>query len=348
METIPDLQGNSGDIVFGQAAELYSCTGVGPQESELAMKVEGLYKKGKEFVYLIYGARSLGLAIPEQGPRLLETTIEKIEVELFKPEMVQIKKLMSYVMTAIDAVIEVTVRLATLYAGDGGPIQVGLQLMTLRLLDVLFVIDNMKDLRSSYKIDFTRFKPAFVRLGLSIEDLTEMQSFLCNQDPKKACNYILWTIRESMMKIKGSDRVLSAMLNQTLEQIDQRIYMLPEERMGLLRLIPHLMVLVDGDANDPKSFNVFQGSSGSGFSFDTSAMGGKKGSASMGVMVSTSALQKIFKRFPVVSLYGDVTLVMVNVLERAPHFNRVQLGDAWGMNAATKDKAEVCSIIVVI
>ena len=345
MDTIPDLQGNSGDIVFGQAPELSGFIGIGQAECELAMKVEGLYKKGKEFVYLMYGARSLGLAIPEQGPRLLETTIEKIEVELFKPEMIQIKKLMSYVVTAIDAVIEVTVRLATLYAGDGGPMQVGLQLMALRLLDVLFVIDNMKDLRTSYKIDFTRFKPAFVRLGLSIEDLTEMQAFLCNQDPKKACNYILWTVRESMIKIKGSDRVLSAMLNQVLDQIDQRIYMLPDERMGLIRMIPHLMVLMDGEVNDPKSFNVFQGNSGSGFSFDTSAMGGKRGSASTGVVISSSALQKVLKRFPVVPLYADVTLVLVNVLERAPHFNRVQLGDAWGANAAAKDKAEVCTAI---
>jgi hypothetical protein len=307
----------------------------GHSECELATRLDALTAQGRDLAHVMYGSRSLALAVPEQQPG---SGTEAVEVEVFAPELARIKQLVAYVSAASDALVETVVRLATLeVGGDGMPAPVGLQVAALRTLDAVFVLDCMKDVRTNLKADFNCFKQAFVRAGLGPTELAEVQAFLSNQDPKKAYNYALMSLRETLGRIKGSDRVLCGFLNLVLDQLDGRMFVAPEERFGLMRLVPHLMVLVDGDTNDPKSYNVFQGL---GFSerFESSAMGMKKGPAPPSV--SAGALQKVVRRFPVVPVFHDVTLVLVSVLERAPHFNRAAMGDAWGAGAFAKAQPE--------
>ena len=73
--------------------------------------------------------------------------------------------------------------------------------------------------------------------------------------------------------------------------------MTPEEKYRLIRAIPHIMLLADGDATVPKSFNVFRTK-----------------------LVNVGRLQKLFKQYPYVPVIGDMAITLTVILARAPHY----------------------------
>lgn len=70
---------------------------------------------------------------------------------------------MIYVSAAINAIDEAVSRIATIQSieGSGGNSSyLGLYSSMIKLLDTLFKLDNLKDMRGSMKIDFSRYKRA--------------------------------------------------------------------------------------------------------------------------------------------------------------------------------------------
>jgi hypothetical protein len=83
-------------------------------------------------------------------------------------------------------------------------------------------------------------------------------------------------------------------------------------------VLPYYMLLADGDteSDDVKSFNVFKTSK-----------------------IKTSSLQRVFKKYPVVPLYGDMTIVMEYVLRRSGHYDFQKMGTNWGRDPAIDGEA---------
>ena len=225
---------------------------------------------------------------------------------------------MLYIKSAIEIIYEAIARIAAALCSESHVACmsfVGKYSAIIRLLDELFKLDNMKDMKGSMKSDFSRYKRAIgshsSRSNESIlEEMMELQLFLSSQDPHKSKNYVLLTIRDRLKNIRGFERVLNEILDLVVSNLENNVYVTPDDKFGLIRLVPHLMVLVDGDASDTKSFNVF-----------------KKSNA--------HALQRILKRYPVVPLFGDMTITVLYILERAQHFNRGALGDSWTLDTSS-------------
>ena len=78
----------------------------------------------------------------------------------------------------------------------------------------------------------------------------------------------------------------------------------------LIRVLPYLVLLIDGNDDEPKSYNVFTA---------------KK-------LKSLPLVQKYIKNNPVVPLCGDMTLTLVYVLQITRHFDSASMGAAWGLN----------------
>lgn len=135
----------------------------------------------------------------------------------------------------------------------------------------------------------------------------KIQLFLSSQDPYKSKNYILLTLKDRLKTIRGHDRILFDIINSLVESLEYCQYVTPDEKFGFIRLIPHLMVLLDGDVTDPKSFNIFNT---------------KK--------AAISTLQKLMKRYTVVPLHADMSITLLYILERCPHFNFFTVGETWG------------------
>jgi cytoplasmic FMR1 interacting protein len=149
--------------------------------------------------------------------------------------------------------------------------------------------------------------------------MMKIQLFLSSQDPYKSKNFILLTLKDRLKTIQGGERVLCEITNLVVENLEGCVFMTPDEKFGFIRLIPHLMVLLDGDLTDPKSFNIFNT---------------KK--------IAISTLQKLMKRYTVVPLHADMSITLLYILERCPHFDFFTVGDTWGSysNTGVKGKTE--------
>ena len=75
-------------------------------------------------------------------------------------------------------------------------------------------------------------------------------------------------------------------------------------------MLPYLLLLIDGNDDDSKSYNVFTG---------------KK-------VKSLSITQKYIKLNPVVPVCGDMSMTLCYVLQYTRHFDSVSMGASWGFN----------------
>ena len=213
----------------------------------------------------------------------INTTI----IELLYTEMKKIKTLMAYVSSSLDLVCEIMTKIAMASECSGCSASfLGRYSSLLKLLDVLFKLDSMKDMRGSMKSDFSRYKRAIgshnsrSNAGV-LEEIMEIQLFLSNHDPHKSKNCTLLTLRDRLKTIRGYERIFTEILELILNNLENGVYVTPDERFGLIRLVPHIMVIIDGDLSDLKSINVF--------TF-------KK--------INLSSIQKVLRRYPVVPLFG--------------------------------------------
>lgn len=238
-------------------------------------------------------------------------------IELLHSQMVKIKELMDYVNESIDVVINSIASISIAYSVESNAVCNsfrGRLNSIIRLLDTLFKLDSMKDMRDSMKDDFLRYKRAISThstgtLPAVLAEMMSVQLFLCDQDTLKAKNCVLLTIRDRIKQIGGYDRVLNAMLDMVICDHEDNRFVSADERFRLIRVVPHLMVLIDGDPLEPKSQNVFK-------------------------RHNASVIQKLFKRYPILPLHADMSITLLTVLERAPHFHRSSMGSTWGSDAS--------------
>ena len=238
-------------------------------------------------------------------------------IELLHSQMVKIKELMNYISESIEVVLSSFAGISIAYSVESNAVCTsyrGRLYSIIRLVDTLFKLDSMKDMRDSMKDDFLRYKRAISThstgtLPAVLAEMMSVQLFLCDQDPYKAKNCVLLTIRDRLKQIGGYDRVLNAMLDMVISDHEANLFVTPDEKFRLIRVVPHLMVLIDGDPLEPKSQNVFK-------------------------RHNASVMQKLFKRYPILPLHADMSITLLKVLERAPHFNKSSIGTAWGSDAS--------------
>lgn len=129
-----------------------------------------------------------------------------------------------------------------------------------------------------------------------IEEANQIQQFL--NDPQKAEHYILTTIREETKRVADHETFLIGCIELAIQQLNEELYVLPEEKFRLERVIPYLVVLVDGDSDSGKQNNIFKN--------------GK---------LKIKDLQHFFQSHIVCPVHADINLVLETVLHLAPNYN---------------------------
>ena len=244
-------------------------------------------------------------------------------LKLLKSQIEKIQSLMRFTINAIDVIGGAVASIAHILSNESTSGFVsfhGKYVSIMRLLDVMFKLDNMKDMRSVLKDDFFRYEKTLETRSDCIDpsllrDMAEVKLFLTGKDAQKSTNYILLTIRDRLKPILSYEKVIGNILDLSLSNFETGLFATSDEKFGLIRLMPHLMVLLDGDGNDPKSANVFKRQNASSF-------------------------QKVFQRYHTVPLFGDMCISLHSVLERAQHFNKATFGDLWGSNTPTTSGVE--------
>ena len=140
-----------------------------------------------------------------------------------------------------------------------------------------------------------------------MDELNSLQLFLNNPDPRKSKHFIYLTLREEVKKIMGHEDVLVDILGNALEYMDKNLFVTPDEKHRTLRVLPYLMLLIDGPAENPRSLNIFR----------TQA-------------INIPRLQSLFVKHPVLPLYADMPIRLATVFERSAHFDRLSMSSPWG------------------
>lgn len=190
----------------------------------------------------------------------------------------------------------------------------GLHVAMIKLIDILLKLDSLKDMKAGLNNDFTRFKRAIRAaandLGSRLSSLealqAELQPFISNGDPRKTKMWIYHTLRAEVKRVIGHEEVLVEVLEQATYSLENHVYTTPDEKFRYMRVIPYLLMLIDGDAEDPKSINVFKGK-----------------------LFKISTVQKLFREYPVIPLFGDMPITTYFILAKAPHFEH-SMGSYWG------------------
>lgn len=292
------------------------------QEMDFIAKMENLSEKGQVLINVLYSYRSVSQAIPEISIELpadatpeqqaeaanKRTEINRKILDILRPEIIKVKDLVAYLVQAISLFHSVITHLTNKEATKEA-VPEGVHASLVRLMDVLLTLDCLKDLKTCLQKDFSRYKRV-VGAHPSIEileEVTQLQTFLSNPDPRKAKNYIFLSLRDEVKRVNGHENILLDGLEYAMDALERAVFVTPDEQFRLLRVLPYFILIADGEADDAKSFNIFKTSK-----------------------IKLPALQKWFKRFPVVPLFADTALVLESVLHRSAHYSTARLGNAWG------------------
>lgn len=298
-------------------------------EMEQISRIYQATEQGSYFVHMLYTFRSVSKAIPsvtinvpaDASPEEKEVLgqkkheINRKVVEILRPEILKLKDLMQFVNQTLALLTEIVTALAS-GSGREKIIPEGLNVAIIKLLDVLLKLDNLKDMKSCLNNDFSRYRRAVTMLvdqgggGVSsvlIDEQQELQPFISSLDPKKSKMWIFQTLRQDIKRIPGHEEILAEVMDQAVYCLEQGLHSTPDERFRYVRVMPSLLMLMDGDAEDPKSMNVFKCK-----------------------LFKISSVQKVFKESPVIPLYADMTITIYNALAKCPHFDGASMSLAWG------------------
>ena len=274
------------------------------------IRIDTVLDQGQHFVHMLYTFRSVSRAIPMVNINIppdatpeerAELTSKKSEVNrqivnILEPEIQKLRELMHFVDHAISIFRETMVTLATPEAREK-VVPEGLYTAMIRMIDVMLKLDNLKDMKACLNNDFSRYKRA---LGEDTDD--KFRKFISNEK-----QVIFNNLRDQIKQISGHEDVLFEILEQVSFNLHNAVYVTPDEMFAYLRVLPHLMFIIDGDPADPRGLNIFNHK-------------------------SISKLQKLIRQYPVVPLYGDMPITLFYILCRIPHFDRSRMGERWGEN----------------
>jgi cytoplasmic FMR1 interacting protein len=96
--------------------------------------------------------------------------------------------------------------------------------------------------------------------------------------------------------VPGYDEILCDVINTSVQMFENKLYLLPQEKHILVKVIGFSLSLLDGD-----NFNI-------------NKLDGKK-------RINLSQIDKIFKQFKVVPLYGDMQISPFNYVSRTKNYD---------------------------
>eukprot|EP01091_Cochliopodium_minus_P018721 TRINITY_DN766_c0_g1_i1.p1 TRINITY_DN766_c0_g1~~TRINITY_DN766_c0_g1_i1.p1 ORF type:complete len:1390 (-),score=504.69 TRINITY_DN766_c0_g1_i1:45-4214(-) len=269
-------------------------------EMQEIKKMQEILSQGEFFQSMLYTYRSCSSAVPRvkatDDPN--KATIYEKTYEILEPEVGKLKKLMFFQKESIAFFKQITDNVKNglakklVYSEE-------FVLHMIKMLDMFAKLDALKDMKACLNNDFSFFKRAFgfLRKNMGNDDQTQenhtLYLFLANN------NSITTSLKSELQGLSGFDDTLSLVANMCADYMEQELFVLPDEKFMLLRVMPFLLSLMDG----PDKLNIFKS---------------KK--------IKISRFTKIFDKYPVVPLYGDMQITLSLILKNSPNFDEKLIG----------------------
>jgi cytoplasmic FMR1 interacting protein len=336
-------------------------------EMEKLSKLDSLSEMGTDYVHMLYCYRPVSRALPEvvmnasddhSAKQLREMERKRSEInrkviEIMRPEIMKLNDLFSFTVKAVEQLRSSFSDFLQYFvgAGKGGDVvpesmpfldevrRESQYASLVRLIDVLIILDYLKYAKSaSLSEDFDRYKRALRSQAHGrdvIEEQVQLQHFLSHQNTRKRKHFIFQYLCDELHRpypntSRGPHAALRNVLFYVVQQLDEKRYAKPDEKFRLLRVMAHLVVLIDYKEGDHA------------IGEDEKRKGAKnkfKLEPEDSVFDDSQAeyyanVRRYFQEYPVVPLFGDVTLTMVFALDLSPRFDpsNTAQGDDWGSN----------------
>ncbi|XP_055332237.1 cytoplasmic FMR1-interacting protein-like [Paramacrobiotus metropolitanus] len=264
-----------GAFITGQAKYI--------EEATVHASLNELLEQGHEHAVTLYTWRCCSRAIPQPKSNEQPDRGEIYEktVEVLQPEVTKLLSLMYFQQTAIERFCGEVKRLC--HAEKRKDFVSEAYLLTLgKLINMFAVLDELKNMKSSVKNDYSTYRRAaqFLKVMQDSQALQESQNlsmFLATQ------NRIRLSLKENLEKIEGYDELLMDIINICLYMYEAKMYLFPSEKHMLVKVMGFGLYLIDG----PQA-NIYK-------------LDQKK-------RLNLSKFDRIFKNLEVVPLFGDMQI----------------------------------------
>jgi len=177
-----------------------------------------------------------------------------------------------------------------------------LSLMIIRCINVLIILDALKDMKACLLNDFSRYKRSFTSLRNELTDsetisaeIVDLQLFLSN--PSQPHGIIMSRLREDILKLSQHDVCLGDLINFALDSFEnqntQPLTITPIEKYLFPRVLLFLLYIYDGDTRT--TINVFNNTNKA---------------------IDMKRITRQFRSLPIIPLYNDLHLDVFFILKR--------------------------------
>ncbi|XP_065556681.1 cytoplasmic FMR1-interacting protein-like isoform X2 [Artemia franciscana] len=268
------------------------------EEATVHAGLNVMLSEGQAHAIMLYTWRCCSRAIPQPKSNEQPNRVEIYEktVEVLGPEVNKLLNFMYFQRKANDRFCSEVKRLC--HSKKREDFVSEAYLVTLgKFLNMFAVLDELKNMKSSVKNDYSSYRRAaqFLKVMTDQQALTESQNlsmFLATQ------NKIRDTLKESLEKIPGFEELICDVLNACVQMFESKMYLLPEEKHMLVKVIGFALFLLDSDVAGISIYKLDQ----------------KK-------RIRLDRIDRIFKNLEVVPLFGDMQIAPFNYVKRSKNYD---------------------------
>uniref|UniRef100_A0A8C7FPZ4 Cytoplasmic FMR1 interacting protein 1 n=2 Tax=Oncorhynchus TaxID=8016 RepID=A0A8C7FPZ4_ONCKI len=265
------------------------------EQATVHSSMNEMLEEGQEYAVMLYTWRSCSRAIPQVKCNEQPNRVEIYEktVEVLEPEVTKLMNFMYFQRLAIDRFCGEVRRLC--HAERRKDFVSEAYLLTLgKFINMFAVLDELKNMKCSVKNDHSAYKRAaqFLRKmsePSSIQESQNLSMFLANH------NKITQSLQQQLEVINGHDELLADIVNLCVDYYENRMYLTPNEKHMLLKVMGFGLYLMDGSNS-----NIYK-------------MDAKK-------RINLIKIDKFFKQLQVVPLFGDMQIELSRYIKTSAHF----------------------------
>ncbi|OQV18248.1 Cytoplasmic FMR1-interacting protein [Hypsibius exemplaris] len=276
------------------------------EEATVHSSLNELLEEGHQHAVTLYTWRCCSRAIPQPKSNEQPDRVEIYEktVQVLESEVKKLMDLMYFQQKAVERFCGEFKRLCHVEKRKDFVSEA--YLLTLgKLINMFAILDELKNMKSSVKNDYSTYRRAaqFLKVMQDSGTLQESQNlsmFLATQ------NRIRLSLKENLEKIEGFDELLADIVNICQYMFETRMYLLPSEKHMLVKVMGFGLFLIDGEAS-----NIYK-------------MDQKR-------RINITKFDRIFKNLEVVPLFGDMQIAPFQYLVKTAHYDAAK----WPLSAGT-------------
>ncbi|KAI1287333.1 Cytoplasmic FMR1-interacting protein [Halotydeus destructor] len=325
----PSIQGEASSIVYHvnfdtnfEDRNAFVC-GVAKyiEEATVQAQINSMLEEGEKHAVMLYTWRCCSRAIPQPKSNEQPNRVEIYEktVEVLGPEVDKLLAFMYFQEAAIERLAGEVRRLCHTpsgppqTSGESGPKKKAdifvseTYLLTLgKFINMLAVLDELKNMKSSVKNDYATYRRAaqFLKVlsdSASLQESQNLSMFLATQ------NKIRDTLKKVLEKIPGYEELIADVVNLATMMHETKMYMLPSEKHMLVKVIGFGLFLMDGSVCSINKLDAKR-------------------------RINLARIDKIFKNLEMVPLFGDMQIAPFQTyIKKSPKYDATK----WPLSSST-------------